>query len=232
LIARREEGTGQWFLESPEFADWLHVPRSTLFCPGIPGAGKSMLAAIAIEHLLETQASDSVGVAFIYCNYKTQTEASTSTLLAALLKQLVQSRPVVDDSISKLHEQHNSRSTKPSFQEIFVALQAVLKNFSRVYFIIDALDECSNQNGTRNQLLAKIRDLQRETDLRLISTSRFLPDIEINFASTPTLEIRASSPDVRQFVRGQIHRLPSCIRRDYQLQNLVEDKVIEAVDGM
>src|SRR5262245_58071509 len=58
LIARKEEATGQWFLESPEFANWLREPGSTLFCPGIPGAGKTMLAAITIDHLLKTGVSE------------------------------------------------------------------------------------------------------------------------------------------------------------------------------
>jgi hypothetical protein len=72
LIARREEGTGQWFLDSPEFVSWLRGPRSTLFCPGIPGAGKTMLAAIAIDHILKARISDSTGIAYVFCNYKSQ----------------------------------------------------------------------------------------------------------------------------------------------------------------
>ncbi|KAF2193581.1 hypothetical protein K469DRAFT_691133 [Zopfia rhizophila CBS 207.26] len=89
LIARREEGTGQWFLDSPEFADWLREPRSTLFCPSIPGTGKTMLAAITIEHLSQMQGSGNIGFTHMFCNYKFNV-GNTSHFLAALLKQLVQ----------------------------------------------------------------------------------------------------------------------------------------------
>ena len=32
---KRQEGTGEWLLESSEFRDWLSGSRKTLFCPGI-----------------------------------------------------------------------------------------------------------------------------------------------------------------------------------------------------
>ena len=41
LLVRRQEGTGLWFLNSEEFMQWMNEPNQTLFCPGIPGAGKT-----------------------------------------------------------------------------------------------------------------------------------------------------------------------------------------------
>jgi hypothetical protein len=35
IIKRRQEGTGQWFLDAPEVAQWLSEAKTTLFCPGI-----------------------------------------------------------------------------------------------------------------------------------------------------------------------------------------------------
>jgi hypothetical protein len=232
LIDKREEGTGQWFLDSPKFANWLRGPRSTLFCPGIPGAGKTMLAAITNDYLSQMQSSGNVGFAYIFCNYKSEVGFNTLHFLAALLKQLVHSQSTMNEQISSLYERHTNRGTRPSLQEISAALQAVLKSFSAVYIVVDALDECPNKDGTRNQLLSKLKDLQREADLRLMVTSRFIPDIEIKFRSTPKLEIRASDADVKRFVRSQIHRLPTCIQRDIQLQYVVEDRIVDAVDGM
>lgn len=191
-----------------------------------------MMVAITIDHLSKKEQSDTIGLAYLYCDYKTQADLNTSSLLAAILKQLVLSQSSIDEPISRLYNHHTSHRTKPSLPEIFVACSAVIKNFSRVYLIVDALDECSDRDGTRSQLLAKLRDLQREADLRLMVTSRFTPDIEREFRSVPSLEVRAIDADVRRFVRGQIYRLPKCIRCDKQLQGFMEDKIVEAVDGM
>lgn len=39
LLCRRQEGTGLWLFESPEFKDWVNKPGETLLCRGIAGAG-------------------------------------------------------------------------------------------------------------------------------------------------------------------------------------------------
>jgi hypothetical protein len=74
IITRRQKGTGQWFVDTPEFKGWLQGFDKTLFCPGIPGAGKTMMAAIAIDHLCGTTPCDDIGVAYLFCSYKAQTD--------------------------------------------------------------------------------------------------------------------------------------------------------------
>jgi hypothetical protein len=63
-------------------------------------------------------------------------------------------------------------------------------------------------------------------------TARFIPEIIQKFESNPMLEVRASEEDVRRFVAGQLSRLPNCVQRDEELKHAIQDKIIEAVDGM
>jgi hypothetical protein len=231
IISRRQEGTGQWLLDSPEFEQWLQRPHRTLFCPGIPGAGKTMMAAIAIEHLCRTAQAD-VGLAYLFCNYKSQADQSIHGLLSALLKQLVQSRIDIAAPVTHLYDHHSKHKSRPSLDEIFAALSTICSNHASVYFVVDALDECSDQDSTRSRLVEKLRDLQTKTNVRLLFTSRFLPEITEKFQSDTILEIRASEEDVKRFVAGQIPRLPKCIRRDDELTLTVQSKIVKAVDGM
>ncbi|KAL5374684.1 hypothetical protein DPSP01_011775 [Paraphaeosphaeria sporulosa] len=232
IIGRRQEGTGQWFLDAPEFTRWIGVPRGALFCPGIPGAGKTMVAAIAIDHLLNSAQSSSVGVAYVYCNYKVQAEQDASSMLAAITKQLLQGRPSMVEPVERLHKQHTNRGTKPSPEEIFGALREIVAKYSTVYIVVDALDECRGNDGNHRLFLAKLRSLQAGHDVRLLATSRFIPEIEVEFKQTERLEVRASNEDVRRFVVGQMYRLPKCIQRDRTLQKMVEEEIPERVDGM
>ena len=232
FIVHRQADTGLWFLDSPEFTEWVHGASQTLFCPGIPGAGKTMMAAIAVDHLLNTVQTVEVGVAYLYCNYKRQADQTTPNLAAAMLKQLVQDRPSITQPLSSLYDCHQVRRTRPSLDEMLSALRSVLGNYSKVYIVIDALDECRERDGTRSQLLKLCRDLQGQTDLRLMATSRHISDIVEEFKDTPQVEVRASNGDVRRYVVGKIDRLARCVQRDSNLQELVQDKVVEAVDGM
>ncbi|EOA85575.1 uncharacterized protein SETTUDRAFT_169699, partial [Exserohilum turcica Et28A] len=232
IINRRQKGTGQWFLDAPQVATWLSEHQATLFCPGIPGAGKTMVAAIAIDQLLKSVQSGSHGVAYVYCNYKAREEQDTSRMLAAILKQLVQARLSLVDPVERLHKQHADRGTRPSPDEIFSALRDVLAHHSTVYIVVDALDECLDSDGTRRQFLAKLRNLQAGHDVRLMATSRFIPEIMDWFKEGLKLEVQACEEDVKRFVAGQICRLPNCIQRDPVLQEVVQEKIVEAVDGM
>ncbi|KAF2174931.1 hypothetical protein K469DRAFT_724913 [Zopfia rhizophila CBS 207.26] len=230
IIKRRQEGTGHWFLNAHEVARWLNEAKATLFCPGIPGAGKTMIAAIAIDHLLNTVQSSSVGVAYVYCNYKAQEEQDATSMLAAILKELAQTQPSIVEPLERLHKQHTDRGTRPSLDEVFGALRDAIVRCSTVYIMIDALDEC--QDGTRHQFLAKLRDLQAGRDIRLMATSRFIPEIVDGFKEALRLEVQAGKEDVKRFVAGQIYRLPRCIQRDPALQEMVQEKIVEAVEGL
>ncbi|KAF2787420.1 ankyrin, partial [Melanomma pulvis-pyrius CBS 109.77] len=227
IIKRRQEGTGQWFLDAPEVAQWLSKAKATLFCPGIPGAGKTMVAAIAIDHLMNLAQKSAYGVAYVYCNYKSQADQDTTSILTAILKQLVQGRPLALGPVERLHQKHASRGTRPSLDDAFSALQDVVAQYPYVFIVVDALDEC--QRETRRQLLSKLLALQKEADVRLIATSRFVLDVEDALRPAIRLEVKASDEDIKKFVVGQICRLPKCVQR---LQDEVQKSVVEAVDGM
>src|SRR5436309_15173502 len=59
FLSRRQEGTGQWLLDSDEFQEWLTQKKQTLFCPGIPGAGKTILTSIVVDYLDKNFQNDS-----------------------------------------------------------------------------------------------------------------------------------------------------------------------------
>src|ERR1700722_1999423 len=70
FIARRQEGTGEWVLKSDEFQQWLAQRNKTLFCPAMPGAGKTIISSIVIDHLHKMFGNDSaIGIAYVYCNF-------------------------------------------------------------------------------------------------------------------------------------------------------------------
>ncbi|KAL5093486.1 hypothetical protein Trisim1_010216 [Trichoderma cf. simile WF8] len=66
-IKKCEPGTGQSILVSENFQQWINIPGMTLFCPGIPGAGKTSQMAILIDHLSrQFRHDDAIGLAFFY----------------------------------------------------------------------------------------------------------------------------------------------------------------------
>jgi Cdc6-like AAA superfamily ATPase len=232
FIGRRQKGTGQWLLNSDEFQSWLKTTKQALFCPGMPGAGKTMIASIVVDHLsVEYQNDASVGVAYLYCNFRRQDEQTLAELVSSLLKQLVQGQLSMPESVKGLYERHKDRA-RPSFDEIMKVFYAVVADFSRTFIVIDALDECQVAEGVRSKLLSELFRLQAHTGANLFATSRFIPDIEKEFKGSMSLEIRANNEDVQRYLEGHMSRLPSFVSRNPDLKEEIKSEIIKAVDGM
>ena len=234
FIGRRQEGTGQWLLNSKEFQEWVNQDKQTLFCPGIPGAGKTIITSIVVEHLwAKFQNDTNVGVAYVYCNYQRHDEQKPAALLASLLKQLVQERSSVPENVKGLYELHNGKRTRPSVDEISKILHSVISKYSKTFIIIDALDECQASDGNRDKLLAEIFDLQVKARASLFATSRFIPEIARQFERSVSLEIRASDDDIQRYLDARIPQLlRSGISKYAALQDTIRREILNAVDGM
>lgn len=233
IIAKRQDGTGLWLLNSEEYKLWIQEKKQTLFCPGIPGGGKTMTSAIVVDDIRKTfYGHDRIGIACLFCSYKRQSEQRWADLLASLLKQLVQELPSLPDVVESLYNEHTRRNTCPSSNELLNVLRSVVGSYSRVFFVIDALDECTNAEGDRTHLLHEIFRLQGHTGINLFATSRFIPEIEKEFEGCMKLEIRANDDDVLRYLDGKMLQLRAFVSRNFILQEEIKSKIIEAVDGM
>ncbi|KAI9774751.1 MAG: hypothetical protein M1839_001618, partial [Geoglossum umbratile] len=231
-IRRRQPGTGQWLLDSTEFRTWLDNSKQTLFCPGIPGAGKTILTAIVINDLIiRFQNNLSIGIAYLYCNFRQRNEQKADNLLASLLKQLSQERSL-PDSVKDLYHRHKAKKMRPSFDDISRALQSVTTIYSRVFIIVDALDECQTSDNSQTRFLSELFNLQTKQGINIFATSRFIPEIVHRFNGTVSLEIRASRKDVERYLEGHIQQLWPFVQLNGQLQEEIKTGISEAVDGM
>ncbi|EXA32213.1 hypothetical protein FOVG_16584 [Fusarium oxysporum f. sp. pisi HDV247] len=228
-FGRRQPGTGQWLLDTMEFRTWRDTCGQTLFCPGIPGAGKTIITSIVVDNLETLFGADrDVGIAYIYYNFRRQNEQTAKELLTSLLKQLVQSMPIFPESVKSLYDKHKDKRSRPSLEEISSTLQSTASLYSRVFFLIDALDECRAYDDSRVTFLTEIFKFPAN----IFATSRFIPNIMESFKDSITLEIRARDEDVRRYVHSNISRLPASIRRSPELQTEVTRAIVDSVGGM
>jgi hypothetical protein len=174
------------------------------------------------------QSNKSIGIAYLYCNYRRQHEQRVVDLLASLLKQLTQGQSSLPDAVKSLYDRHKGKQARPLFDEISRALQSVVTIYSRVFIAIDALDECQ----VSHTLLSELFSLQVKHRANLFATSRFIPEITREFHGSISLEIRASEHDVRRYVDSRVSHLPSIIRRSPDLQEEIKTEIVKAVDGM
>ncbi|KAJ7138137.1 ankyrin repeat-containing domain protein [Mycena epipterygia] len=232
IFAARQAGTGEWFLQSAEFGAWTANLGEILWCPGMPGAGKTVLASIFVDHLRENVEPDAnIGVAVIYLNHKENETQTPSKFLAGLWRQLVFRKPMPLE-VCKLYEKHREPQTRPSLEIFHQTLCSIIAEYSKVYIVVDALDEYPGER--RNILLDKLSKLGPTVNLML--TSR--PHISVTdaFQSRPwILWVRAATEDIQRYVDEEIarsSRLSKHIRSRPDLRKEIETLIVDRSDGM
>ena len=230
FIREREPGTGQWFLDSAEFQEWLAAAEKTLFCAGIPGAGKTILSATVINHLQETAYGDpTIALACIYCNYQRRSEQKLESILSSLLMQLVRSQSSLPECITNLFEKHQASRTLLSVSEIASSLRSVAEVHSKVFVVVDALDEC--EDVTRDRMLDVLFDLQGGCNVNIFATSRIHDNISRRFEGCLTRNVYAAGGDVSAYVDTQMGLLDDDILDD-DLRASIQNDVSHAAEGM
>lgn len=233
----RQPGTGQWLLDTAQYQSWVSKQKQTLFCPGIPGAGKTILASIIIEDLFSRfESIKDVGIAYLYCNFQSQKDQTVDNLLASLLRQLVQSRPSLPEEVKSLCDKHKDRQTRPSVDEITNALQHVTRLYSNVFIVVDALDECEGEY--RPAFLSHLFALQTSTTTNILATSRLIQKIEKEFEGRcEIVRISARDEDVERFLNNDMKKLQLLSAdlpdemKEY-LRNKIRTTIVEVVHGM
>lgn len=211
----------------------METNGQTLFCPGIPGAGKTILTAAVIDHLTTRFTSEpTIGIAYIYCNFKRKNEQTIEDLLAILLSQLVRHSGSMPKAAQDLYSLHREKGTRPSLDEISKTLRSVVATYSRVFIIVDALDELQTSDICRRRFMSELFELQSRHRANIFATSRFIPEIIDQFRGGVELEILARSEDVNMYLAGHMDRLPQCVQRSQQLQEDIKAGISEAIDGM
>ncbi|KAJ7759675.1 hypothetical protein B0H16DRAFT_1885008 [Mycena metata] len=219
ISSTRQDGTGGWLLNDPVFTQWKSGAGSTLWCRGLAGTGKTVLASIVVDHLAKNK---NTSVAYSYINPE-QADQTPAKLLAALWRQLVLNRDI-GSLATKLYQQHRKRRT-PSIDEVGEVLRSVIEEQSRVFIVVDALDECCE-----NDRLALLRSLAAlGSNINVMVTSR--PHISLDpflFPNVETLDICAGQEDIRRYVHAQLQK-SSRLSKHVQAKPKLEDEIIRKI---
>ena len=228
-----EDGTGSWFLKSDEFIKWRDGDGSTLWCPGLPGAGKTVLASIVIDHLKKMVQGSDIMVMYVYCSYQDQITQTTINLVASLLRQVVQSMDSMPGNVISVFHALSYKNLRPSLPDVVKLLRSCLLDFSSTFVVVDALDEISGAAGNRERLLEVIDSL--DSDIKVMVTSRNTPISNSKGRNITSLEIRASNEDIGRYVDRRLEDgsfLARHVKADPGLRQEIVRTTVENAKGM
>ncbi|KAK2005326.1 hypothetical protein LZ32DRAFT_546294, partial [Colletotrichum eremochloae] len=226
-------GTGHWLLECSEVQSWVQGTGSTLLLHGPPGAGKTTMTSLVSNDLRRQNLADpTVGIAHLYCESGRQDHQTYDVLIASLLRQLAEARPIAPAHLISFYERYESQIpsiSSPSGHEFTQELKLVVAGLAKVFIIVDALDECAR--GVSTHLLATIRSLQADYNVRFLATSRHRNALT-GFERCELVEIRARDADARKYLQYHMTMLDEFVQYRPDLQEDIKTEITKAADGM
>ena len=143
-----------------------------------------------------------MAVAGVYCDFLAQREQSTTSILGAVLKQLVGRERVPEpiwEAFQKAEEEYCGRGLRlPDMVEI---LKMIITSLQRIFVCIDALDELAPKH--RRELLRSLRGIARVSpSVRIFLTGRPHIDNEIVefFSKAVWIPISPTQDDVKSYL--------------------------------
>jgi hypothetical protein len=200
--------SGSWFLKSDQYLNWADSTSSDrmLWCPGLPGAGKTVMASLVIDQLTTDAASfresHENSVCWLYLGH-TEAKGLPGALLAALLRYMVHMSKNIPHCVENLHHKHLEAKTSPTDDSIMNCLIEICQGKENIFLIVDAMDEYPE--AQRDILIEYLYDmLQQLPALRILITSRFIQSIADALDSPSRYDIEAHDDDLSAFIRTQL----------------------------
>jgi hypothetical protein len=230
-----ESQTGDWLLRSTQYTKWKTGAVSYLWMYGKAGCGKTILSSIAIEDIRDTCQKDADAFyAFFYFSFSDKRKQSDSDLLRSLIAQLGWREPGLS-MLSQAYE--NTRQGVLGPDELEKIVLASIRSFSKVYLLVDALDECPEDNEARQSVLARIERLTQDaSNLKIFATSRELDSIRKSMealAAEPLRVItRAVDADIQVYLSTELSRDRNLCELSPEMRALIESTIASQADGM
>ncbi len=227
-------GTGKWFLDLEVFTSWRDGSQnSLLWINGSPGQGKSVLAKLVTKHLEHWVSGEKCTVIYFFCYNQEESFSHASDILRALIIQLIDCQEQFKHLPTEFAKDSKGFFKAPLaqlwelFQKLVLQKLELSNKSQRIYCVVDALDECIQDNGQRSDLLRGFVELlaKEQRLIKILITSRpSEKDIKEQLERLPSWSLQADPEDLKKFINSKIERLPVCTYND-----LLKTKVLDSL---
>jgi hypothetical protein len=233
-VDKRRRDTGQWLVDSAQYAAWRESEDSFLWLHGPPGCGKTILASTAIENTRgRCKSSPDHAIAVFYFDFNDLAKQQVYEMLCSLICQLYSQAVYKIPAVESLYER-NSQIHKPGVHDLLEVLRESISNFNNTFIILDALDESTN----REILLPILEKISRWElkQLHLLITSRRVPDIEQSLDPLVTdsicIQSKLVDADIQLYIHDRLKQDVKLSRWSREVRAEIETTLVKGAHGM
>jgi hypothetical protein len=232
-----QSGTGDWLLQSTDYQHWKSGLIKHIWLYGKAGCGKTILFSTLIEDIQTHCANkDDSCLGMFYFTFTDQKKQTYDDLLRSLIIQLGMN----DEGLAVLQRYYNRSNGRQPIQTALEEMVVICaQSYSTVYVMLDALDECPEENDARYQMLQGLEGLeQRIPQLKFCVTSRDISIIRNRLTATAiaatqlSLQTAAVNADIRQYLSHQLLSDGRLTKLNQDIKALIMEKLSDRADGM
>ncbi|EXA53722.1 hypothetical protein FOVG_01438 [Fusarium oxysporum f. sp. pisi HDV247] len=239
-LLQRQEGSGQWFLQSAAYSAWKADQHSFIWLHGMPGCGKTILSSAIIDDLAKSE-TFSRGLLYFFFDFTDISKQSLEGLVRSLCNQLYYKEGKVQERLDSLYSSCDNGHQQPTTEALEAAFNDTIQQAGEVWIVVDALDECRTRKGfpTAGLLswLKTLLDIQ-QLNIHLLITSRLEQDIESTITGwdriqdVVPIQSKSTMDDICAYVHTRVRQHPGLARWQQQpkIQDEIEAALIEKAD--
>ena len=232
-----QKGTGTWFLHG-EFALWKNGPPKTVLClSGKSGAGKTVMTSSAIEDIRSLVSQDeTIGMTFFYCAFNDAASQEPVNILGSLLADLSRSKPgLLLDFEPEFRQSKQSKSANgPKLEDIEDQLRRSFRGFSKVYILVDAVNESKNYQAVISSLARLFEKATNNVYIMLTSIDDVIDEDLKRFPEIVKVRMarHAIMRDIEAFVEASLQNITNLRRLKSSIKNEILTTLITGSQGM
>ncbi|SPJ72943.1 uncharacterized protein FTOL_02672 [Fusarium torulosum] len=213
-------GTGLWLCETNEYRKWHDSQdHGSLWIKGVPGAGKSVMAASLIQHLRTTE---DCPVLFFFFRNIVAANFSPRALIQDWLAQLLPFSPKLQFALQPRLKTNLVETSDNDLIQLFLnGISCVPK----LYCVGDALDEMSTDNRPFLQKLNSLASHRPQT-LKFLMTSRPKQHLQSTLRDSSIVHIslqqRLVDADILSYLNYRFDMAPNSDRHLKLKQDIIE----------
>ncbi|KAL1838860.1 hypothetical protein VTJ49DRAFT_2113 [Mycothermus thermophilus] len=215
----RVEGSCEWLAKNEAFQGWADPDSAdspvVYWLSANPGTGKSVLAG----YVVNTLTNRNLNCSYYFFRHGDKDKSTVGGFLRSLLYQMAQQSTQLRQQFLSLIEkeaQFNKDDPKIIWRQF---VRPIVNNPSACstahYWVLDALDECSDFET----LFTAMGNIERRSRIRILITSRKLPEISQQFSELrgnrraaitvveDEISLKHTEADIRLYLEANQHKL-------------------------
>ncbi|KAH0559449.1 hypothetical protein GP486_004039 [Trichoglossum hirsutum] len=186
-----------------------------------------------ISHCLS---NPTAGVVYFYFDFNDAKKQYQESLIRSLITQLSTQSAKLSGALQTLYSHCQDGQQQPCYDTLVETFQSMLGDFSEIYIILDALDECADREQLL-MLIQKINEWKMEK-VHILVTSRKEKDVRETLTPLLTDQISIEgaqvNSDIQLYIRERLHNDPKLKLKKWseKVREEIEETLMSGAYGM